>query len=170
MHNNIGSIKFRTGELHYYLGDVLEDDNVVFVFGSNPEGRHGAGAAKVAVQKFGAKYGQAEGIQGNAYAIPTKDLRHNRSIPKEQIIASIKNLYKYARLHPEQYFMIAYRNGPNQKSLCFYSGKELQEMFIAACEGKFFPDNIVFSTEWSFSFERDEDLIKQINQLQKNEI
>jgi hypothetical protein len=42
----------------------LPENNVVFVFGSNTEGRHGAGAAKVAKDKFGAKYGQAKGMQG----------------------------------------------------------------------------------------------------------
>lgn len=38
-------------------------DNEIFVFGSNPEGRHGAVSAKVAI-KFGAKYGKGRGIQG----------------------------------------------------------------------------------------------------------
>lgn len=59
---------------HFYSGNVTPGDNVIFVFGSNTEGRHGAGAAKVAKDDFGAIYGQAEGLQGNAYAIITKDL------------------------------------------------------------------------------------------------
>lgn len=64
--------------MKYYTGDIKPEPNTIFVFGSNPEGRHGAGAAKVAVEKFGAIYGIGEGWQGNAYAIPTKDLRvHN---------------------------------------------------------------------------------------------
>ena len=58
-----------------YTGDVTPDANTIFVFGSNPEGRHGAGAARVAREQFGAIYGQGEGLQGNAYALPTKDLR-----------------------------------------------------------------------------------------------
>ena len=49
--------------------------NEVFVFGSNTEGRHGKGAAKTAVDNFGAKYGQAEGPQGQSYAIVTKNLK-----------------------------------------------------------------------------------------------
>ena len=40
-----------------------------------PEGRHGLGAAKIARQQFGAVYGQGEGLQGNAYALPTKNIR-----------------------------------------------------------------------------------------------
>jgi len=45
-------------------------DNEVFVFGSNEAGRHGAGAAKLAL-KWGAIYGQAFGLQGKTFAIPT---------------------------------------------------------------------------------------------------
>lgn len=43
----------------------------VFVFGSNLAGLHHGGAARVAVQRFGAKPGQGVGIQGQSYAIPT---------------------------------------------------------------------------------------------------
>ena len=39
----------------------LEADEI-FVFGSNEAGRHGKGAAKFAMQKFGAVYGVAEGL------------------------------------------------------------------------------------------------------------
>ena len=50
------------------------EPNYVFVFGSNPEGRHGAGAAKAAL-KFGAKYGIGRGLQGQTYALVTKNLK-----------------------------------------------------------------------------------------------
>lgn len=43
----------------------------IFVFGSNLEGAHGGGAARIARKKFGAKMGQGVGLQGNSYAIPT---------------------------------------------------------------------------------------------------
>ena len=48
----------------------LEPDDI-FVFGSNLEGMHMGGAARVAYEKFGAKWGQGVGIQGQSYAIPT---------------------------------------------------------------------------------------------------
>ena len=48
----------------------LETDDI-FVFGSNLEGMHMGGAARVAYEKFGAKWGQGVGIQGQSYAIPT---------------------------------------------------------------------------------------------------
>lgn len=47
--------------------------NEIFVFGSNEEGYHGAGAAKQAL-KFGAIMGKGFGFGGNTFAIPTKRL------------------------------------------------------------------------------------------------
>lgn len=43
----------------------------VFVFGSNLRGMHAGGAARVAVNRFGAIMGQGVGLQGQSYAIPT---------------------------------------------------------------------------------------------------
>lgn len=43
----------------------------IFVFGSNLAGKHAGGAARVALNRFGAVWGQGEGLQGNSYAIPT---------------------------------------------------------------------------------------------------
>ena len=81
-----------------YEGMITPDANTIFVFGSNPEGIHGAGAAATAKSKFGAIQGQGEGIQGSAYALPTKDLdkakntRWYRPGPKEE--AEVKEWYK----------------------------------------------------------------------------
>lgn len=58
-----------------YKGIITElPENGIFVFGSNTQGRHGKGAALLAKNKFGAIYGQAKGLQGQSYAIITKDL------------------------------------------------------------------------------------------------
>lgn len=43
----------------------------IFVFGSNLAGHHGGGAARVALDRFGAQWGVGEWIQGQSYAIPT---------------------------------------------------------------------------------------------------
>ena len=48
-------------------------ENEIFVFGSNEAGIHGAGAAKLAFEKFGATYKQGFGLSGNSFALPTKD-------------------------------------------------------------------------------------------------
>lgn len=46
-------------------------ENEIFVFGSNLEGMHGGGAARIAYDKFGAIWGQGVGLQGQSYGIPT---------------------------------------------------------------------------------------------------
>lgn len=43
----------------------------VFVFGSNIAGLHAGGAARAALDNFGAIWGQGVGLQGQSYAIPT---------------------------------------------------------------------------------------------------
>ena len=40
------------------------EEHQVFVFGSNPEGRHGAGTAKIVLDHYGAKYGVGRGLHG----------------------------------------------------------------------------------------------------------
>ena len=135
--------------MHFYQGNITPEPDTVFVFGSNPEGRHGAGAAKVARLQFGAIYGQGEGLQGRSYAIPTKDLRvqYNygyKSISETKITTSIKKMYDCARLHPEWKFCIAYRN-TGTRSLNGYTGFEMMRMFIDAGP---IPGNIYVSKEW----------------------
>lgn len=132
-----------------YSGDIVPEPDVVFVFGSNPEGRHGAGAARVARERFGAVYGQGEGLQGNAYALPTKDLRVRendglRSVSPEAITESIRTLYAVAKENPGRKFCVAYRN-TDRASLNGYTGLEMIDMFNAAGTA---PSNVVFSEEW----------------------
>lgn len=82
----------------------LEEDQV-FVFGSNESGRHGKGAARTAM-KWGAKYGQAEGLQGKTYGIPTKDKSIRRTLRVEEIKPYVDNFIEYAKEHPELDFFV----------------------------------------------------------------
>ena len=142
-----------------YKGNIIPEPDTIFVFGSNPEGRHGAGSARVAREQFGAIYGQGEGLQGSAYALPTTELRYNmrdtdtytrHSMSEEHIIENIKRMYRCAEEHPDKKFKVAYRNQPNEVTLCGYAGRELMGMFRKACDGNY-PDNIYFSEEWANS-------------------
>lgn len=56
-----------------YTPDRISElkENEIFVFGSNLEGSHGGGAARLAHKRFGAVWGQGVGLQGQSYAIPT---------------------------------------------------------------------------------------------------
>lgn len=140
--------------INFYKGNIEPEENTIFVFGSNPEGIHGAGAARVALLKFGAEYGVGEGLTGNSYALPTKDLRvlkNNglRSISEKDIIKSIKKLYKVAEQNPDKTFKIAYRNKADEVTLNGYNGREMFMMFLQATdESNSFPKNIQFSEEW----------------------
>lgn len=70
----------------YGSDNITPDENTIFVFGSNPEGRHGKGAAETAVKQFGAIYKQGEGLQGHAYALPTKRIKEKpNGIPTAQM-------------------------------------------------------------------------------------
>lgn len=58
--------------MKYTLENIQElGQDEVFVFGSNLAGMHLGGAAKTAVERFGAVMGQGVGMQGQSYAIPT---------------------------------------------------------------------------------------------------
>ncbi len=80
---------------------------MIFVFGSNREGRHGAGAALNAARFYGAVYGQAEGRQGNSYAIVTKELRPNvPPVGLEEVRAGVDRFIKFAQDHPDLEFQV----------------------------------------------------------------
>lgn len=130
-----------------YSGEIKQlHPNQIFVFGSNTQGRHGKGSALIARQKFGAKYGQASGMQGRSYAIITKDLtKYNQpSVSKELIIEQIKKLYRLARgFLAFKEFLIAYKaDGINLNG---YTPKAMKEMYF--CEEP--PENIIFEKEFS---------------------
>lgn len=149
------TVNEQSNGVSFYTGYIKPEKNVIFVFGSNPEGRHGAGAAKIAREQFGAVYGQGEGLQGNAYALPTKDLRIKennslRSISREDIIKNIKRLYDVARQNSDKVFKIAYTNGATQKTLNGYTGREMFDMFMDAGT---VPENIQFSAAWQPMYE-----------------
>lgn len=135
--------------VNYYTGNITPEADTIFVFGSNPEGRHGSGSAKCAIEKFGAIYGQGEGLQGQCYALPTKDLRVKenhalRSISHEDIIKNIKKMYICAEEHPNLKFKIAYRN-TDEVTLNGYTGYEMMGMFLKAGT---IPENVYVSEEW----------------------
>lgn len=56
-----------------YTPDIITElkENEIFVFGSNLQGFHGGGAAKIAYRSFGAEWGKGIGLYGKSYAIPT---------------------------------------------------------------------------------------------------
>lgn len=125
-----------------YKGKITKKlvGNNILVFGSNTQGRHGKGIAKLALTEFGASYGQPKGMQGRSYAIVTKDLTKSEhpSISVQYIIEQINNLYMFALERPEWNFYVPYSGtGENLNS---YTPQQLASMFAQHP----IPENIVF--------------------------
>lgn len=80
-------------------------DNQIFVFGSNLSGRHGKGAAKTALE-WGAVYGQAEGLQGKTYAIPSKDKTIRKTLAIDEIKFFVDTFIDFAKRHQEFNFLV----------------------------------------------------------------
>lgn len=76
------------------------DNDEIFVFGSNTQGEHNGGAALQAARNFGAVLGQAEGIQGQSYAIPTVGCTF------DELKQAIERFTEYVAMHPKQKFML----------------------------------------------------------------
>ncbi len=74
--------------------------NEIFVFGSNLDGHHYGGAARIANEKFGAIFGQGVGLQGQSYAIPTMQGG------VETIKPYVDEFIEFAKQHPELIFYV----------------------------------------------------------------
>lgn len=80
-------------------------ERIIFVFGSNLQGIHGAGSAKEATEKHGAIWGRGIGIQGNSYAIPTKD-RNLVTLPLYIIKEYVDDFLRFAAQHIDWKFNV----------------------------------------------------------------
>lgn len=72
----------------------------IFVFGSNLQGAHAGGAARIAAERFGAIWGQGVGLQGQSYAIPTMQG------PASSIKPYVDEFIDFADSHPEYEFLV----------------------------------------------------------------
>jgi hypothetical protein len=109
----------------------------IFVFGSNLAGRHGAGAARYALEKKGAVLFQGEGLQGESYGIATKDdwLRTRGLVEIER---SVIEFIRFAELHPELTFDVT----PIGCGLAGYKREQIRPMFADM------PANCRFNATW----------------------
>lgn len=81
-----------------YIDRLREDE--IFVFGSNSEGMHDGGAARLAALRFGAVRGQGVGLQGRSYAIPTMQGGIDTIRPY------VDEFIEFARRHPQLKFLV----------------------------------------------------------------
>ena len=106
----------------------------IFVFGSNLQGMHGGGAARVAYRNFGAIMGQGVGLQGQSYAIPTMQGG------VETIRPYVDEFIAFAKEHPELTFLVT-RIGCG---IAGFTDEDIAPLFAEA-QGV---DNIVLPEGW----------------------
>lgn len=111
--------------------------DMIFVFGSNMAGIHGAGAAKYAHQHKQAKLGVGEGLTGQAYALPTKDHKI-RCISLAEIHGAVFRFKDFAEANPNLEFQVT-RVGCG---LGGHRDEDICKMFLDS------PDNCYFDTVW----------------------
>ena len=97
--------------------------NEVFVFGNNVNGYHGGGAALTALQKFGAIWGQGEGLQGQSYGIPTME-------GIDSMKAAIERFILFAKEHRELIFLVT----PIGCGIAGYKPEEVAPFFRSAID------------------------------------
>jgi len=134
----------------YHVDRTIPAQGAVWVFGSNLAGRHGKGAAEIAVNQFGAKRFVGKGRVGQSYAIATKD---GRKYEKPMAILSlaiikpqIEEFIEHARSHPQDQFFIT-RVGCE---LAGYDNDEIAPLFRDA------PSNCSMAEEWRPFLEPDQ--------------
>ena len=111
-----------------YIDRLLPDQ--IFVFGSNILGYHAGGAAKFATKKFGAVWGQPEGLQGQSYAIPTD---YGDGVRKDdEVKAAVERFIAFAKEHEKLFFLVT-RVGCGTGG---YKDDEIAEFFKEALELK----------------------------------
>lgn len=93
-------------------------NNEIFVFGSNGQGLHYGGAAKAAVNNFGAIMGQGHGLQGKSYAIDSMS-----GIPAMQ--KDIRDFCKFAKANPQMHFLVT----PIGCGIAGYTAEEIAPLF-----------------------------------------
>ena len=84
--------------------EELEDDQI-FVFGSNRSGIHGSCAAEKAMN-MGAVWKQPEGLQGNTYAIPTKDFNVKDTLSLDMIKMHVDLFLEFAKSRSDLTFLV----------------------------------------------------------------
>ena len=102
------------------ITDLKADE--IFVFGSNLAGMHGAGAAHVAFQKFGAVMGCGVGLRGQSYAIPTMQGG------VETIKPYVDEFIAFAKSRPDLFFYVT-RIGCG---IAGFRDREIAPLFTAA--------------------------------------
>ena len=122
--------------------------NEIFVFGSNLNGYHGGGAARVAHRLFGDVWAQGVGLQGQSYAIPTMQGGVDTIKPY------VDDFIEFARNHREYKFLVT-RIGCG---IAGFRDEEIAPLFAEAID----VDNVILPREFV-------EVFAEMNQLRVSE-
>lgn len=89
----------------FHKDGTLPSEPSIFVFGSNLRGVHGLGAAKVAHEQFGARWGCSIGLMGDSYGIPTKNFKIH-PLPFQDVDLYIYNFVHFTIENPYLRFFV----------------------------------------------------------------
>lgn len=111
---------------------------VIFVFGSNQRGAHAGGAAKDAVDHFGAVEGIPFGLRGRSFAIPTLDMDFHQ-VPLDVLRTSVTLFLRFAKGRPDWLFYVtAIGTG-----IAGFTHAQIAPLFTDA------PSNCLLPPEWA---------------------
>ena len=117
---------------------MQDTKNMIFVFGSNRSGIHGAGAARFAAVHKGAEYGVGEGPTGASYALPTKGYNIT-FMTLDEVNTHVQNFIAYARENNHLDFQVTQVGC----GLGGFTKEEIAPLF------EFAPLNCYFDTAWT---------------------
>lgn len=130
--------------------DELKPDEI-FVFGSNMNGAHMGGAARIAYENFEATWGESEGLTGRSYAIPTLD-ENMEKVSESALEASVDKFIDFVLINQQLTFYMT-------KIGCGIAGwdiedvkkifwKVIEEERTEEADEQFLPANLIIPQEF----------------------
>ena len=116
---------------------IKSKNGMIFVFGSNLSGIHGAGAAHYARHHHGAVLGVGKGPQGTSYALPTKGINIS-FMPLAEVEVHIDAFKDFAMDHPNVEFQVTQVGC----GLAGFTKEQIAPLFKSS------PSNCYFDLEW----------------------
>ncbi len=102
------------------------------MLGSNADGRHGGGAARTAHERFGAVWGQGNGLQGQSYGIDTMS-------GSEELEIRVAEFIVFARSRTDLRFLLT----PIGTGVAGIPAAEVAPLFLDAPANVVLPDEFV---------------------------
>ena len=116
---------------------IKSKNGMIFVFGSNLSGIHGAGAAAYARRMHSAIMYRGIGLQGSSYALPTKGINIS-FMPLEEVEVHIDAFKDFAMDHPNMEFQVTQVGC----GLAGFTKEQIAPLFKSS------PSNCYFDLEW----------------------